>query len=87
MHVQVGLLYGADAAPPVAMDTVYNLELRIAGTMGMAVRHYPGLLAAVGAGWVDPSRLITRTIDLAGISSELEEMTRFGQTGLTVAVL
>jgi alcohol dehydrogenase len=87
VHVQVGLLYGDDARPPVSMDAVYNRELRVVGTMGMAVRHYPGLLDAVGRGWVAPERLITKTIGLGDISAELEEMTRFGQTGVTVAVL
>ena len=87
VHVQIGLLYGADAAPPVAMDDVYNRELRIAGTMGMAVRHYPTVLRAIANGAVNPRPLITKRIELDGISDELAMMSSFGQTGVTVATL
>jgi alcohol dehydrogenase len=87
VHVQIGLLYGADAAPPVAMDDVYNRELRIAGTMGMAVRHYPAVLRTIASGTVDPRPLITKRIELDGISDELALMSSFGQTGVTVATL
>jgi alcohol dehydrogenase len=87
VHVQIGLLYGADATPAVAMDDVYNRELRIAGTMGMAVRHYPEVLRTIASGAVDPRPLITKRIGLAGISDELAMMGSFGQTGVTVATL
>ena len=92
----VALLYAAYAwkasaekvsAPPVAMDDVYNRELRIAGTMGMAVRHYPAVLRTIASGAVNPRPLITKRIGLDGISDELAMMSSFGQTGVTVATL
>ena len=86
-HVQIGLLFGADASPAIPMDLVYARELRIAGTLGMAVRHYPGLLRTITSGAIDPRPLITKTIGLDGISDELALMTDFGQTGVTVAEL
>jgi alcohol dehydrogenase len=86
-HVQIGLLYGPDASPPVPMDMIYSRELRIAGTMGMAIRHYPGLLRAISSGAIDPRPLITKAVGLDGISDELALMTHFGQTGVTVAEL
>ncbi len=69
------------------MDVVYNRELRIAGTMGMAVRHYPAVLRSIANGAVDPRPLITKRIGLDGISDELAMMGSFGQTGVTVATL
>ncbi len=86
VHVQIGLLYGEDARPAIPMDRVYAMELRVAGTIGMAVRHYPSLLRAITSGAVDPRPLITKTIGLDGISDELALMTSFGQTGVTVAI-
>lgn len=85
VHVQIGLLLGDDAVPAVQMARLVYMELRIAGTLGMSVRHYPALLRAVAAGSVDPRRLVTKTIGLEQISDELELMSRFGQTGVTVA--
>ena len=87
VHVQIGLLFGDDAAPTVPLARLLALELRIAGTMGMSVRHFPALLRAVAAGSVDPRRLVTKTIGLEQVSDELELMSRFGQTGITVAEL
>ncbi|MFT3863286.1 MAG: alcohol dehydrogenase catalytic domain-containing protein [Solirubrobacterales bacterium] len=87
VHVQIGLLYGADATPPIPMDRVYNRELRIVGTMGMSVRHYPGLLRAISLGAIDPRLLVTKRIGLEDIGAELDLMTAFGQTGVTIARL
>ena len=64
-HVQVGLLLGADAAPPLPMGRVIGWELEIYGSHGMAAHEYPAMLARIASGELDPSRLVGRTIPLA----------------------
>ncbi len=44
-HVQVGLMLGDERSVPVPMGRVISYELELAGVHGMAVRHYPALLA------------------------------------------
>ena len=45
-HVQVGLLFGADATPPLPMDRVVAHELSVHGSHGMAAARLPGHAAA-----------------------------------------
>ena len=63
-HVQVGLLFGADATPPLPMDRVVAQELEIYGSHGMAAHDYPALLDLVRSGRVDPQRLVGRVVGL-----------------------
>jgi alcohol dehydrogenase len=64
-HVQVGLLVGADATPPVDMGRVLGLELQLLGSHGMPVSDYPELLALIADGTLDPGRLLRDRIGLA----------------------
>jgi alcohol dehydrogenase len=63
-HVQVGLLLGADATPPLPMDRVVSRELEIHGSHGMPAVDYPALLGLVTSGAVHPERLVSRVIAL-----------------------
>ena len=60
-HVQVGLLLGEHATPPLPMGLVVAKELEIHGSHGMSARDYPAMLdlVATGAvgrtGWSAPS--------------------------------
>lgn len=63
-HVQVGLLLG-EHARSLPMDVVVARELQVLGSHGMPAGGYVDLLAAVSDGRLDPSRLVTRTRDLA----------------------
>ena len=63
-HVQVGLLLGPDATPPLPMDRVVSRELEIHGSHGMPAHDYPALLALVTSGAVRPERLVSRVIGL-----------------------
>jgi alcohol dehydrogenase len=83
-HVQVGLLVGNDAAPPVPMARVISHELDLAGVHGMAVRQYPALLTLVAAGTVDPGRLVRRRIGLDEAGDALAAMGAGGGAGITV---
>jgi alcohol dehydrogenase len=86
-HVQVGLLFGPAAMPPLPMDRVIAWELSVHGSHGIAARDYSGLLELVTSGRVRPDRLITEVTDLAGAGRALiamgEPTTR---SGITVAV-
>ena len=87
-HVQVGLLLGDDAAPPLPMDRVVARELEIHGSHGMPARDYPGLLALVASGALRPDRLVRRVIDLDQAGAALAAMSRPAtSTGMTVVSL
>ena len=83
-HVQVGLLLGDERSVPVPMSRVISHELQLAGVHGMAVRHYPELLAAITAGELDPARLVGATVPLERAGEELAGMSGFASRGATV---
>jgi alcohol dehydrogenase len=83
-HVQVGLMLGADRTATVPMARVIAHELSLAGVHGMAVRHYPALLADVATGRLDPGRLVGATVALADAGAELAAMGTFTRHGVTV---
>lgn len=86
-HVQVGLLFGPDAAQAIPMDRVIAWELSVHGSHGIAAASYPGLLDLVTSGRVQPQRLITRVTDLAGAGRTLIAMgDPSPHSGITVAV-
>ena len=63
-HVQVGLLLGEDAAPPLPMDLVVARELEIYGSHGMPAADYPAMRAMVADGTLRPEQLDGRVIGL-----------------------
>jgi alcohol dehydrogenase len=73
-HVQVGLLLGADASPPVPMDRVLGWELELHGSHGMAAHEYPAMLSLIASGALDPGRLVGRTIGLDEAGAALAAM-------------
>jgi len=85
-HVQVGLLPGAHATPPVPMDLVIARELEILGSHGMPVGGYAELLALVASGRLDPARLVTDTVGLEEGAALLEQFDAFPNAGITVMV-
>ena len=87
-HVQVGLLLGAAATPPVPMDLVIARELEIHGSHGMAAGDYPGMLARIAGGNLDPARLVGRVIGLEQAGAALAAMDEPGSAaGMTVIEL
>ena len=84
-HVQVGLLLGAAATPPVPMDLVVARELEIYGSHGMAAGDYPAMLAQISGGTLDPARLVGRVIGLEQAGAALAAMDgRVSAAGMTV---
>ncbi|HKN99967.1 MAG TPA: zinc-binding dehydrogenase, partial [Pseudonocardiaceae bacterium] len=85
-HVQIGLLLGPAATPPLPMDLVIARELVIHGSHGMAAHEYPALLDLVAAGTLRPDRLIGSVIGLAAAGTALATMDS-GSAGMTVVTL
>lgn len=83
-HVQVGLLFGAEARPPVPMDLVIAKELEITGGHGMPVAGYDALLALVASGRLEPRRLVSDVVGLAEGAATLERFGDFPNRGMTV---
>jgi len=87
-HVQVGLLLGEHATPPLPMGVVVARELEIHGSHGMAARDYPPMLELVASGAVRPDRLVGSVIGLADAGAALVAMSRPPTTaGVTVVRL
>ena len=85
-HVQVGLLVGADASPPVDMGRVLGQELQLLGSHGMPASDYPEMLARVADGTLDPGRLLRDRIGLAEAGPRLAALglPGAGAGGMTV---
>ncbi|GAA2106066.1 zinc-dependent alcohol dehydrogenase family protein [Microlunatus panaciterrae] len=86
-HLQVGLLLGQGARPPLPMDRVVALELSVHGSHGMAAREYPALLDLITSGRLNPRRLVGRTVGLDRAGAELAAFDQGSPGGLTVVVI
>ncbi|MCW2793610.1 MAG: alcohol dehydrogenase [Nocardioides sp.] len=84
-HVQVGLLLGEHATPPLPMGLVVARELEILGSHGMAAADYPAMLELVAAGTLRPDLLVGSVIGLDQAGAALAAMSRPAITaGVTV---
>ena len=84
-HIQVGLLLGEHATPPLPMGLVVAKELTIHGSHGMAARDYPPMLDLVASGALQPRRLVGSIIGLDEAGAALAAMSRPATTtGMTV---
>jgi D-arabinose 1-dehydrogenase-like Zn-dependent alcohol dehydrogenase len=87
-HVQVGLLFGDQAAPPLDMGLVVAQELSVHGSHGMPAHQYAELLDLVAEGTLDPSLLVGRVIGLDEAPAALAAMSEPATTvGMTVVRL
>jgi D-arabinose 1-dehydrogenase-like Zn-dependent alcohol dehydrogenase len=75
-HVQVGLLMGPDASPPLPMNVVIARELEIYGSHGMAAGDYPAMLSQVADRTLRPELLLGTVIGLADAGQALAGMDR-----------
>lgn len=83
-HVQIGLLPAAEGHPRIPMDRAIAWELDLLGSHGMAALDYPGMLALVASGALEPQRLIRRTVGLADAAGLLPAMDRSTLAGMTM---
>lgn len=87
-HVQVGLLFGEQAAAPLPWGLVVGRELEVAGSHGMAAADYPAMLDLIATGRLDPGRLVGRVVGLDRAGAELMAMDVPAPfAGITVATL
>ena len=77
-HVQVGLLLGDAADAAVPMGRIIARELEVLGSHGMPSRDYPGLLALVGSGAINPRLLVGQVIGLEAAGAALAAMSQGG---------
>ena len=83
-HVQVGLLPPIDGHPRVPMARVIAWELEVLGSHGMAAADYPGMLALIASGALEPQRLIERVVGLDEAAELLPRMDSANVAGMTM---
>lgn len=83
-HVQLGLLLGDAARPPVPMFEVVKRELTVLGGHGMAARRYPEMLRFVAERSLPLGDLIGERRALADADDALRAMERFAPRGVTL---
>lgn len=83
-HVQLGLLAGPEADPPVPMSAVIANELEIVGSHGMQAHQYPAMLDMIKEGKLRPEKLLGKIVPLEEGVKELMDMNSFKGTGVTV---
>jgi alcohol dehydrogenase len=83
-HVQIGLLPPVDGHPRVPMARVIAWELDVFGSHGMAAADYPGMLALIESGALQPQKLIERVIGLEEAAALLPRFDTANVAGMTM---
>ncbi len=83
-HLQVGLMNGEDATPPIPMGRIIGNEIEIVGSLGMQFHKYPEMFAMISSGKLRPQELIGRTVTLEEATSVLPAMNNFSDTGMSI---
>ncbi len=83
-HVQVGLMTGRHASPPIPMSQVVANELEIYGSHGIQAFRYDAIWEMITAGKVRPERLVGKTISLDQAAASLMTMDRYDNQGITI---
>ena len=83
-HVQVGLMLGREADPPIPMGQVIAHELEILGSHGMQAFEYSRMLGMIDQGILQPELLISDRVSLSNAASLLPRMNEFPGQGVMV---
>lgn len=83
-HVQIGLMLGSDADPPVPMSAVIGNELEIIGSHGMQAFEYSRMFRMISSGALRPGVLISDRVTLTQAAELLPKMHEFPGHGVTV---
>jgi alcohol dehydrogenase len=83
-HVQVGLMLGDQANPPLPVDRIIAYELELKGSHGMQAHRYGAMLGMILAGQVSPGDLISRRISLSEAPAALMQLPAATQRGMTI---
>jgi D-arabinose 1-dehydrogenase-like Zn-dependent alcohol dehydrogenase len=86
-HVQIGLLVGADAVPPVPMAMVIAKELEIYGSHGMAADDYAEMLTEIAEGRLRPERMVTDRVRLDALAGRDGALATMGDAPPTGALM
>ena len=84
LHMQVGLLGGSLKEKTVPVDRIVALELRLAGSHGMAVDGYHQILADMAAGAYRPADLVARRVGLSEAARLLPKIPASDLAGVTI---
>ncbi len=83
-HIQVGLLAGSEANPPVPMHLVIAKELEILGSHGMQAHAYPEMMQMIFDHKIAPEQLVGRRISLEAAAEALMRMNSFEEKGMAM---
>ncbi|MCF6159346.1 MAG: alcohol dehydrogenase [wastewater metagenome] len=84
-HLQLGLTSKQEQGIiPLPVDAMVLQEIEFIGSLGCPVTSYPGLLALIARGKLNPKRLVKNTITADKINQVLSSMTNFATTGFHV---
>jgi alcohol dehydrogenase len=83
-HIQLGLMTGTEANPPLPMGEVIAKELQLIGSHGMQAHQYPAMLDWISSGKMQPEKLLGKIITLEESCRELTDLNSFRNTGVTV---
>ncbi len=84
-HVQLGLTTAEEKGEiALPVDVMVAKELVLRGSLGMQPHRYPEMLAQVMLGRLNPSRMISQTIQAEEISRTLTAMTTYQTDGFVV---
>jgi alcohol dehydrogenase len=83
-HIQLGLMAGAEANPPLPMHEVIAKELQLIGSHGMQAHQYPKMMEWISSGKMHPEKLLGKIIALEESCEALTDLDSFRNTGVTV---
>lgn len=83
-HIQLGLMAGAEANPPLPMSEVIARELQLIGSHGMQAHQYPSMMGWISEGRMHPEKLLGKIITLEESCAALADLNSFRGTGVTV---
>jgi len=83
-HVQVGLLLGDQADPPLPMGRVIGWELEVIGAHGMQAPRHGDMLGLILSGKIAPDDLISHRIARSEAPAALMNVPRSTEPGVTV---
>jgi alcohol dehydrogenase len=85
-HIQLGLMAGTEANPPLPMGEVIAKELQLIGSHGMQSHQYPIMMEWISSGKMHPEKLLGKIISLEESCREMMDLNSFRNNGVTVIV-
>lgn len=84
-HVQIGLSTSDEKGQiELPTDAIVAQEIDFYGSLGLQPSRYPEMLNMIRTGKIDPTELVSETIDIHEVPDRLEAMTDFNTMGIPV---